>query len=147
MSDCAEIGEAERCKHPTESLHKPYTQLPVKDVYSAPRLPNTTHHPLLFIDAEENVKKKKNCRRRSILAAWSSSLFRTCRFGGLRSSRGTISMRKSNWSNLVMAMAMSFLWKTENKTRESKQKTKTTCNKYSQEWRHSQKGWRSLICI
>lgn len=59
MSDCAEIGEAERCKHPTESLHKPYTQLPVKDVYSAPRLPNTTHHPLLFIDAEENVKKKK----------------------------------------------------------------------------------------
>lgn len=37
-------GEAECCKHPTESLHWPYTQLPVKDVYSAPRLPETTLH-------------------------------------------------------------------------------------------------------
>ena len=33
----------------------------------------------------------------------------TCLLVGLMSSLGTISMRKSNWSNFVMAMAMSFL--------------------------------------
>jgi len=53
----AEIGEAERCKHPTESLHKPYTQLPVKDVYSAPRLPNTTAHSSLH--RRRRIEKKK----------------------------------------------------------------------------------------
>lgn len=35
----------------------------------------------------------------------------TWRLGGLSSSLGTMSIRKSNWSNLVMAMAMSFLCK------------------------------------
>ncbi len=53
MSGCAEIEEAGCCKHPTESLLEPYTQLPVKDVYSAPRLPKTTQQHLLFTDAEE----------------------------------------------------------------------------------------------
>lgn len=33
----------------------------------------------------------------------------TWRFGGFSSSLGTISMRKSNWSNFVIAMAISFL--------------------------------------
>jgi len=35
----------------------------------------------------------------------------TCLFVGLSSSLGTISIKKSNWSNFDMAIAISFLWR------------------------------------
>lgn len=95
-------------------LSKP--QLPVKDVYSTSRLPTMmrTNNQLwcrtfmcktfIFQNLWSPLDTTAICQ--SVLVC-----FPTCRLGGFRSSRGTMSIRKSNWSNFVIAMAMSFLCK------------------------------------
>lgn len=47
--------------------------------------------------------------RQGSAASSDDAFLLTWRFGGFSSSLGTISMRKSNWSNFVIAMAISFL--------------------------------------
>lgn len=117
------LSEAIRCcKHPTESPRCPKPQLPVKDVYSSSRLPTMEKHlrwrpkwatlllvpTLLYTQNIFHLLLAQHCMGNKSIRAVS---FPTCRLGGFRSSRGTMSIRKSNWSNFVIAMAMSFLCK------------------------------------
>lgn len=112
------------------SLSKP--QLPVKDVYSTSRLPTMEkllrRRPKWSVLYCANFNVEANYFPKNIFGDICFLLvtrilavrrFPTWRLGGFRSSRGTMSIRKSNWSNFVMAMAMSFLCK-HNRHRRSR---------------------------
>lgn len=114
-------------------------QLPVKDVYSTSRLPtmeklrrrpNDQFCTVLTLMWKQIVFQKTPLETSA--SCWSLQFLAVCHFptwrlGGFRSSRGTMSIRKSNWSNFVMAMAMSFLWKHNRYRRSRDEVTLSLC--------------------
>ena len=81
----------------------------------------------------------------------------TCLFTGFSSSLGTMSIKKSNWSNLEMAIAISFLWNRTYRnwvTKCTKQQTKLlitaktiACCDHSNLTTNTKKSTMSKTCI
>lgn len=127
------LSEAIRCcKHPTESPHFPNPSFQSRMFTAPPGCqqwksswedgPNDQFFTVLTLMWKQIIFPKNTVGDICFLLV--TRILAVCRFptwrlGGFRSSRGTMSIRKSNWSNFVMAMAMSFLCK-HNRHRRSR---------------------------